>query len=167
MLRAVTLLLVSVAALSACYGENPNLTEGGLGRPYVTVEFPATVESGSTHDAIVTVENPGPGDMDSVVIAFARVGPARGGEPLPYPIIDPGARRENPAIVAIDPEPAGISTDAVVFRFGRLPEGESMSITFTLEVPAVAGPAANSVTAYAGEDPSRARGARLDTDVEG
>lgn len=153
--------------LAACFGPDPNLTESGLGRPYVSVTFPETAEPGSVHDAEVTIENPGPGDMSSVIVAFARVGPAQGGEPLPFPIVDPGADRENPAIVSIDPEPDGISPDAVVFRFGSLAEGEMMTVTFSLEVPTNVGPAANSVTVYAGEDPSRARGDRLETQVEG
>lgn len=160
----VTLVILSLG--TGCFGEDPNLTESGLGRPYVTVEFPETVEPGTTHDARVTIENPGPGDMDSVVVAFLRVGPAQGGEPLPVPLVDAGARGGNPAIVAIEPEPRGTSPDAVVFTFGQLPERESTTITFSLKIPDVTGPAANSVQAYAGEDPSRARGARLETDIQ-
>jgi hypothetical protein len=132
----------------------------------VSVTFPETTAPGSVHGAEVTIENPGPGDMSSVIVTFARVGPASGGEPLPFPIVDPGADRENPAIVSIEPEPGGISPDAVVFRFGPLPEGETMTVVFSLKVPAEVGPAANSVTVYAGEDPSRARGDRLETQVE-
>jgi hypothetical protein len=159
--------LAAAVVFAGCFGPDPNLTDSGLGRPYVSVTFPETAEPGSVHDAEVTIENPGPGDMSSVVIAFARVGPARGGEPLPFPIVDPGADRANPAIVSIEPEPDGISPDAVVFRFGSLPEGEIMTITFSLRVPAEEGSAANSVTVYAGEDPSRARGDRLETQIEG
>lgn len=153
--------------LAGCFGADPNLTDSGLGRPVVSVEFPATATPGSVHDAELAIENPGPGDMASVIVAFARVGPAQGGDELPFPIVDPGADRDNPNIVAIDPEPEGISPDGVVYRFGPLPEGEVMTITFSLRVPDVAGDAANSVTAYAGEDPTRARGVRLETRVGG
>lgn len=163
-ISAVSVFVALIVA--GCFGEDPNLTESGLGRPVVSVTFPELSAPGSLQDAEVTIENPGPGDMTSVVVAFARVGPAQGGGPLPYPIVDPGARRKNPNIAAVEPEPVGISTDAVVFRFGPLAEGESMTITFTLRVPAEPGPAANSITAYAGEDPSRARGVRLETQVE-
>lgn len=158
--------VVVAVVLTNCFGEDTNVTESGLGRPIVSVAFPESSPAGSLQDAELTIENPGPGDMTSVVVAFARVGPAQGGGPLPFPIVDAGARQKNPSIAAIDPEPVGTSLDAVVFRFGGLEEGESMTITFTLRVPTEPGPAANSIQAYAGEDPSRARGLRLETQVE-
>lgn len=137
------------------------------GDPIITVDFPATAEGGSTQTATFTISNPGPQDLDSIVLAFARVGPSQGGRELPFPIVDPGRDKENPNIVAIEPEPEAISPDAVLFRFGGLAEGEEMIVTFDLLIPEVTGEAANSVTAYAGEDPSRAQGVRLSTQVRG
>lgn len=135
------------------------------GDPFITVDFPATAEAGSIQTATFTISNPGPVDMDSLVLAFARVGPSQGGRELPFPIVDPGRDKMNPNIVAIDPEPAAISPDAVLFRFDGLEEGEEMVVSFELRIPEIAGEVANSVTAYAGEDPSRASGVRLSAQV--
>jgi hypothetical protein len=73
----------------------------------------------------------------------------------------------NPAIVSISPEPEASSIEAVVFRFGGLGVGESMTMRFELKVPEELGPAANSVTAYPGESPELAKGVRLGTEVTG
>ncbi len=133
------------------------------GDPFITVDFPATAEAGSVQTATFTITNPGPTDMHSVVLAFARVGPSQGGSELPFPVVDPGRDKVNPNIVGIEPEPEAISPDAVLFSFSGLDEGDEMTVTFELRIPDVTGEVANSVTAYAGEDPSRASGVRLST----
>ena len=137
------------------------------GDPVITVDFPATAEAGSIQSATFTISNPGPTGMDSVVLAFARVGPSQGGSELPFPIVDPGSDKTNPNIIDVQPEPAAISPDAVLFKFPGLDEGDEMTVTFELRIPDVTGEVANSVTAYAGEDPSRAKGVRLSTQVQG
>lgn len=156
----VIIVVLFVANRDVRRDENP-------GDPFITVDFPATAEGGSVHAATFTITNPGPTEMGSVIIAFARVGPREGGRALPFPIVDPGRDKVNPNIVAIDPEPDAISPDAVLFRFPGLDAGEEMSVTFRLRVPEVTGEVANSVTAYAGEDPARAAGVRLATQVQG
>ena len=162
----IGLALVAVLALALFIG-NKDVPEGEEGRPEITVEFPATSDPGSVQTATFTVHNPSEEEMRSVFLAFARVGPAQGGDPIPYPIVDPGAKHINPSIVAIEPEPEASSIDAVVFRFGRLGPGETMTFSFDLRIPDVAGPAANSVSAYPGEHPDRAQGVRLETEVGG
>ncbi|MEA2517364.1 MAG: hypothetical protein QOG16_1202, partial [Actinomycetota bacterium] len=44
---------------------------------------------------------------------------------------------------------------------------EAMTVVFELRVPEQPGPAANSVSAYPGEHPDRAKGVRLGTEVGG
>jgi hypothetical protein len=146
---------------------NRDVPEGLAGRPEITVEFPDTAEPGSTQTATFTIRNPGPNEMKSVFLAFARVGPAPNDNRLPAPIVDPGAQHVNPAIVSITPEPEASSIEAVVFRFGGLGAGESMTVEFELKVPNERGPVANSVTAYPGENPELAKGVRLGTEVTG
>jgi hypothetical protein len=160
----IGLALVALLAIALFIAQRDVPTEG---RPEIVVEFPATSAPGSTQTAVFTIYNPGPAPMQSVFLAFARVGPAAGGGEIPFPIVDAGARHENPAIVTIDPEPDAISIEGVVFRFGRLDGGQSMTVSFDLVIPEQPGPAANSVTAYPGEDPERARGVRLETEVGG
>lgn len=162
----IGLALLAVLAIALFIGQK-EVPEGEAGRPEITVEFPETSDPGSIHTATFTITNPSEEEMKSVFLAFARVGPAQGGDPIPYPIVDPGAKHENPSIVGIDPEPEASSIDAVVFRFGALRPGESMTVSFDLKVPDVAGPAANSVSAYPGEHPERAKGVRLETEVGG
>jgi hypothetical protein len=162
--RAATALLAAFVFVS-CFGRDTSVTPSGKGRPELTLDFPATSSPGSTQSAMLTVENPGPEPMTSLVVAFLRVGPARGGG-LPEPIVDGAAQQQNPAIVDIDPEPRAISQAAVEFTFDGLAEGESMTITFRLRVPRMLGEAANSITVYDGSDANRARGIRLQTMVE-
>ncbi|HEV3473010.1 MAG TPA: hypothetical protein VG408_07395 [Actinomycetota bacterium] len=154
----VIILVLFVANRDVRRDENP-------GDPVITVDFPATAEPGSIQAATFTISNPGPGDMGSLFLAFVRVGPSQGGSELPFPIVDPGRDKVNPNIVSIEPEPEAISPDAVQFRFGSLEQGEQLTVTFELRIPEVTGEVANSVTAYAGEDPSRASGVRLSTQV--
>jgi hypothetical protein len=151
---------------AACYGPDPDVSPAGRGLPELAVDFPARSEAGSTQTAVLTVTNPGPEAMGQVVVAFLRVGPGGGSTELPTPIVDGAARHRNPAIVSIDPEPNAISLPAVEFTFGGLAEGESMEIRFRLQIPETRGQAANSVTVYEGSDPQRARGIRLQTEVE-
>jgi hypothetical protein len=160
---------VAAAALAlapSCYGGSAQLSESGRGLPEVTVEFPASAAPGSTHVSFVRVTNPGPGDLSRVAVAFARVG-APAAEGLPNPIVDPGGGPDSGEVVGVAPEPSSVSDDGVVFRFGPLPEGESMTLEFRLRVPLRAGAAANSVTVYDDAEPGRAGGARLETTVEG
>lgn len=153
--------------LPGCFGPDPNVSESGKGKPVLNLDFPESVESGSTATATLTVENPGPGDMGSVVVAFAAVGVAAASGPLPAELVPLAASGENPAVASIDPEPRNVSGDGVVYVFDGLAEGETTEISFDIRVPDEPGPAANSVSVYAGEDASRIRGLRLDTVVTG
>jgi hypothetical protein len=150
---------------TSCYGTDPEATPEGAGLPELEIAFAEESGRGTVQRAELRITNPGPGSMSTVVIAFARVGPSGSGAELPMPIVDGGARRRNPAVVSIDPEPRAVSFSAVEFTFDGLEEGESTEITFELKVPEAVGEAANSVTAYEGSDPSRIRGARLQTIV--
>lgn len=160
----IALAVIALLAIALFIAQRDVPSEG---RPEITVVFPAATDPGATETAEFTITNPGSERMRSVFLAFARVGPAAGGGEIPFPIVDAGARHENPAIVAIEPEPDAISIEGVVFRFGGLDPGDSMVVSFTLRIPEQAGPAANSVTAYPGEDPERAKGVRLETEVGG
>ena len=106
----------------------------------------------------LTVTNPGPEPMSSVLVTFARVG-------LDTPIVDAAARRTNPAVVSINPEPLTVDQAAVVYQFDGLAEGESATIEFRLEVPLRQGVAANSIQVSDGGAPDRLRGIRLETTV--
>ena len=103
----------------------------------------------------LTVTNPGPEPMSSVLVTFARVG-------LDTPIVDAAARRTNPAVVSINPEPLTVDQAAVVYQFA---EGESATIEFRLEVPLRQGVAANSIQVSDGGAPDRLGGIRLETTV--
>ena len=168
MLRALrpgsrALALAALVSLCSCFGGG-ELSDSGRGLPDVTVQFPDRARPGTVQRARLEVGNPGPGDIDSVVVAFARVGaPAVDG--LPNPIVDPGRGPDSGTVVEVAPSPEGSSKD-VLYRFGPLPEDETTGITFDLRVPRTAGLAANSVTVYDAADPSRARGVRLATTVE-
>ena len=155
-----------VLGIAVLVGNRP-IPEGEEGRPEISVVFPEVSQPGSVQTATFTIRNPGPEDMKSLFLAFARVGPAQGGDPLPFPLVDPGAKHVNPTIVSISPEPDASSIDAVVFRFPGLDPGEMFTVEFDIRVPDVPGPAANSVTAYPGEFPDRAKGVRLATEVQG
>ena len=158
-LGAVALLLTP-----ACFAGTAELSESGKGLPEVTVEFPTATQPGSLHEAAVEVTNPGPGDISSVVVTFARVG-APAVEGIPNPIVDPGRGPESGSVVSVDPAPAASSKD-VMYRFGPLSEGESTTITFGIEVPRRPGPAANSLSVYDAGDPGRTGGVRLETVVQ-
>ena len=157
-LAAATLLLVS------CYGPDPNLTDKGLGKPEVTLSFPEATTSGSTETASLTISNPGPGDMDSLVVAFSRLGDPK----LPPPLVDVTSRNdENGVVENVTPEPRGVSPDGIIYTFAGLDEGEQVVIEFELHIPVLTGPAGNAILVYEGSDPERAKGVRLETEVGG
>ena len=152
--------LTAVALLfsTGCYrGPDPNLTESGKGRPDVIVEAPPEAGRGDKVTAVVRVTNPGPGDMESIVVAFSRIGDPQ----LPTPIVEVGRGGRTDGIADVTPEPVAISQDAVIYRFGGLTEGTSTEITFELVMPQITGEVGNAVTVYDGAEPERARGARL------
>lgn len=158
--------LVAAAALAAllvagCTGPGPNLTERGTGKPEVTATFPEQASPGEVVTATIRVTNPGPEDMSSVVVSFARVGDPS----LPYPIVEPLPDRARAGIRDIRPEPTGESPPDATYTFGPLPEGESMTIEFDLVIPDREGTVGNSVQVYGGAEPERAAGVRIETEV--
>ena len=167
----VALVLIASATVApSCAGSGAELSGSGNGLPEVAVDFPPSAEPGSLQKARLEVVNPGPGNIGTLIVAFTRAGDPD----LPTPIVDATGRRRSSAVRSVDPEPAGISTDGVVYRFSGssagepfLPEGESAGITFGLIVPEEPGPAANAVQVYDGNEIDRAAGVRLETDVEG
>ncbi|MDQ4024395.1 MAG: hypothetical protein M3217_02730 [Actinomycetota bacterium] len=163
--RAGAALALLVAA--ACFGPDPNLTDDGKGKPVITAEFPAEVEAGSVNTATLTVENPGPGDIGTVTVAFAGVGAPAASGPLPVDLVPITTSPENPVFRSIEPEPRNVSDDGVVYYFGPLPEGETVEIAFEIVAPDEPGPAASSVSVYDGNDTDRIRGLRLATEVTG
>lgn len=166
-MRRLLVALLGFSILPGCFGDARETTESGKGFPRLSVDIPETVEAGAGLTAELTVDNPGPGDMDGVVVAFAPIGPAQGENELPTLLVGFSAEDgENPSIISVDPEPQGIGQGGVVYRFGPLAEGESTVISFTLKAPVVPGTAANSVQVYDSTDVARARGVRLQTVVE-
>ncbi|MGH2754164.1 MAG: hypothetical protein ACRDLB_06985 [Actinomycetota bacterium] len=162
-----SLLLVVLALLcSACYGDDSNLTESGKGKPVVSATFPATAASGSVQELRVEVENPGPGEIDVLAIAFVLIGPRPGQSDFPAPLVMVGTDRSTPSIVSVEPSPNGISEDAAVYTFDGLAEGATSSFLFEVKVPDEPGPAANSVQVYDGREIDRAAGVRVETTVE-
>jgi hypothetical protein len=165
----VRLVVASVLLLgaTACFGPDANLTDDGKGKPVIVVEFPEQVDAGSVNTATLTVENPGPGDIGTVTVAFAGVGVPAASGPLPVDLVPITTSAENPAIRSIEPEPSRVSNDGVVYYFGPLPEGETLEIAFDIAAPEQRGPAASSVSVYDGNDTDRIRGLRLATEVTG
>lgn len=147
--------------LGACTGPDPNLTERGTGKPQVTAEFPDQASAGDVVTATITITNPGPEDMSTVVVSFARVGDPS----LPYPIVEPLPNRARAGIADIRPEPTGESPPDATYTFGPLPEGESTRIEFDLLIPEREGTVGNSIQVYDGAEPERARGVRIETEV--
>lgn len=158
---------LALLLLGACFGPDTNLTDGGKGRPVLSVDFPPSVAPGAPATATLTVENPGPGDMASVVVAFAPVGVAAASGPLPADLVPIAFTRDNPAVAAVTPEPRSVSRDGIVYVFGGLEEGATTEISFEIVVPEETGTAANSVSVYDGAEPDRIRGVRLETLVRG
>ena len=164
LLRALVVAVCLMLVGGGCVGRDPNVTETGKSKPLVAIRFPAEVEAGSSQVLEIDVENPGPVDMDGIVVAFSFVGPVASGE-LPLPVIPVGSGGENPAIESVEPEPQAVSQDGVVFVFDALPEGETITIAFTVKIGDARGVASNAVTVYAGDDVERASGGRLQTKV--
>jgi hypothetical protein len=159
--RAVTLVGVALA-LSACTpGPDPNLTESGAGKPRVTAVFPETAEAGEVLTASLEISNPGPEDVDTIVVSFVRVGDPS----LPLPIVEPRRGRVQSGIEAIRPEPEGQSPADATYTFPGLPEGETVTIEFDLRIPDATGMVGNSVQVYDGAQVERAAGVRLETEV--
>jgi hypothetical protein len=129
----------------------------------VTVDFPATVESGSRATATFQIENPGPGDMDGLALAFALLGRSD----LPETLVAFGVQRNQRSVIQVRPEPRAVSPDGAVYTFDGLEEGESVTIEFDLRIPTRPGTYANSVTASEASDLERSRGVRLETEVGG
>lgn len=158
-------LLAAAAAtallLLGCTGPDPNLTESGTGKPEVSAEFPAEAAVGDVVTASIRITNPGPEDMVSIVVSFARVGDPS----LPYPIVEPLPDRARAGIRDIRPEPTGESPPDATYTFGPLAEGDSTTIEFDLVIPDHDGVVGNSVQVYDGAEPQRARGVRIEIEV--
>lgn len=163
----VVALVAAAGLLGGCYSDTASvLTSKGLSRPELELRFPTEVSAGSVEEAVLTVTNPGPGDMSSVVVAFAALGkPDPGTGNLPPGLVRISSGGSNPAIESIDPDPVAVSRDGVLYRFNGLSEGASMTITFELAIPDRLGRVANSIQVYDGNDLERARGLALDTEV--
>jgi hypothetical protein len=153
--RRVAGTAVLALVFAACYGAG---SESGPTPPEISIDFPASSEAGSVQTMTLTVRNPGPPAMSSVLVTFARVG-------LDPPIVDGAARHRNPAVVSVEPEPLTVDQAAVVYQFDGLAEGESATVEFRLKVPVRLGVAANSVQVSDGGAPNRLRGIRLETTV--
>ncbi|MGH2821154.1 MAG: hypothetical protein ACRDJ5_10930 [Actinomycetota bacterium] len=161
--RTAALLLAASLVTAGCYRDTSDLTESGLGRPSVSVSFPSVVEGGSVHTATVRIDNPGPGDIPTIVISFSLLGSPREG--IEDALIVAGRGARSPSIAGVEPEPVAASEGGTIYRFGRLDEGESLAVRFEVEVPAVRGKAANAVLVYDGSATNRARGTRLETTI--
>lgn len=156
--RALAVIVVAVA-FGACYGDDSDLTESGKGKPEVTVEFPSSVEPGSTRTAVLDITNSGPGDIDRLLITFSLVGG------VDNPIVGVGAKGENPNVVGSEPEALKVSRDGITYHFEGIEEGESTVIEFELTVPTTPGVAGNSVIVSDAQELDRARGVLLRTTV--
>jgi hypothetical protein len=169
--RAV-LASLALAGLTACLGPDPNLTDDGLGKPFLTVDFPSDAAAGSTEELQIEIDNPGPGDMSSFTVAFANVaiGGAQGSvEPLLRPAPPPeqlGDDQEiSPSIASMEPEPLTVGEGGLVFRFGPLPEEESASVMFEVAVPQESGTYANSVQVFDSQVLDRIDAVKLQVEV--
>ncbi len=136
-----------------------------MGKPLVTIDFPKRVSPGSRHTAIIEIDNPGQGDMDSIAVTFSLVGRSSSEGGVPSPIVPLGFDHKNEAVVSSDPEATAVSEDGIVYFFDGIREGETKTIRFELEVPRDLGAAANAVIVSDGQDVERARGATLETTV--
>ena len=163
MIRSFVLALTAMLTLSACFGDAQTLTEAGEGYPELSIDFPPTTTAGATETVALTISNPGPGEMDSLVVAFSRLGdPA-----LPTPIVDVTARNREGAVRDVTPEPNAVSADGITYTFDGLAVEESVTIEFEVVIPQADGAAGNAILVYEGQDPNRARGVRLETKVGG
>jgi hypothetical protein len=165
LVRRAATLAVLVGLAAACASGTTELSPSGKGLPQLEVDFIARARGGSVHTSELTVRNPGPGDIATLAVSFARVG-APAAEGLPNPLVDPGLGPTSGTILRVRPRPASAAHD-VVYRFGSLAEDGSMTISFRVRVPQRPGPAASSVMVYDDTEPERASGVRLETVVEG
>lgn len=133
--------------------------------PVLGVETPGTASPGEVVTAELTVENPGPEDMNRVVVSFATVGVAAASGSIPNELVPITTTSDNPVVESVEPAPTSVSDDGVVYVFGGLAANESATFTFEIRVPDAGGPAANSVSVYAGEDTERISGLLLQTVV--
>ena len=161
MRRAFLGACVAVLFFAACTGSDPNLTETGAGKPQLTAEFPETASSGDVVTAAIEVTNPGPQDMDSIVVSFVRVGDPS----LPEPIVEPRKGRLQSGIEDIRPEPQGQSPADATYAFEGIPEGQTVTLEFDLRIPEGPGTFGNSVQVYDGAEVGRAAGIRLEIEV--
>lgn len=162
-MRKLVVLAALAIVLAACVGPDPSLTDSGKSKPELSLDFPATAAPGSIESAALTVTNPGPGAMDSIVVAFSRLGDPD----LPAPVVDMAPPNGKGAVHDITPEPNGTSPEGIIFTFDGLGAGESTTITFDLSLPQQTGPAGNAILVYDGQEPERARGVRLETQIGG
>ena len=171
MLR-VALACLAVASLAACFGRSSDLTEDGLGKPFVTVDFPAEATAGSTEELVVEIDNPGPGDMNSFTVAFANVA-VGGTEDSVQPLLQLAAPPEqlgdeqpiSSSITSIEPEPLTVGQGGQVFGFGPLPEEETVSVSFEVVVPETGGTYANSMQVYDSQVLDRIDAVKLQVEV--
>jgi hypothetical protein len=166
-MRRLAAALVVLLGLGACFGPDANLTKGGKGKPVLSIDFPDTVPAGAPATATLTVENPGPGDMGSIVVAFATVGVAAASGPPPAELVPVSTSPDNPSVASVTPEPQSVSRDGVVYVFGGVAEGATTEIRFEIVAPEETGRAANSVSVYDGAEPDRISGVRIETLVTG
>lgn len=165
MRRRARIVVIALIA-TACLGVDTNVTESGKGVPEVTLDFPRSVDTGSTSTLRVSVANPGPGDIDSLFIAFAAVGiGGRQGNALP--LVVPTRRGTSRSVAAVQPDPVAVGGGGVIFRFGPLDVDESADFNFEIVAPEEPGTYANSVQAYDGLDTERISGVALETEVRG
>jgi len=160
--------------LAACFGPDPGLTEGGLAKPQLEVDFPAQATAGSTERLMVEIDNPGPGDMSAFTVAFANVavgGTAGNVQPLLRPAPPPKQLGDeqpvSPSIRAIRPDPLTVGEGGLVFGFGPLLEEESASVTFEIVLPDDSGTYANSVQAYDSQILDRIDAEKLQVEIGG
>jgi hypothetical protein len=162
--RSFASLLCAAILLGACFPRDQNLTESGKGKPVVTADVPATVAPGSTTELAVEVANPGPGDIDAVLVAFVVVG-IGGQQGNAVPLVPPGRNDDSPSVGTVEPRPEGVGEGGTIYRFGPLDTGESRTFRFEIIVPDAPGTYANSLQVYDGADPQRIDGLRLQIEV--
>jgi hypothetical protein len=168
------LTLSSLLLLGAvCAGPDATTTDSGQALPRVQVRFPDQAAPAAVETATIEVANPGPGDIESLFVAFSLVG-VGGSDGVAEPLVEIGARARSPSVVAVRPKPDATSSDGVTYKFSDpegsgpvLEAGRSFEVQFDVRVPAEPGRAASSVQVYAGEDPERSQGALLETEVTG
>jgi hypothetical protein len=156
-----------LALLTACFGADGTVTPSGKGYPQPSIRFPQTVSPGSLHRAVLTIANPGPSDLDSLLVVFSRLGRVPDEPVVPTSIVDAGFKGHNPSVVSVRPHPVSVSQDGLVYRFKGLKEGSTAVVRFTLRMPSKSGVAANAVIVSDGRDLDRSRGLPLETTVRG